>query len=352
MENPVSESPQLIVAGRFLTGQEEKRWQRTLRDPVSRVLLFVIGGLFLFFSLQAAVLATQSDWMVPTFVFPLIAGSGWFLVSWIFRARSRIRRACEQTVVDRWQDEKAVRAGCMISFYNDHAAYSTLRGSSLMPYNEVTVYRETPDGILFGNSHFRIVLRSYDLTSAQLSAVRHFLRGVLPASVYRIQEPAISLSEMPLPHVRFANFDTVVARAELPAQKNKREQRELEGFVIPQALVYGVVPALMTKLTPNPLLNCVMFCLLFVVISVAATRLLYRMVSAREACPLQIVFTKEGLACRQHDVVSFTVRNRFRWFEGPDGVTIWFSGGDRLEIPWSAIDDPEALRREIVEPKV
>ena len=349
MENPISESPQLIVAGRFLTGQEEQRWQRTLRDPMISALVVIIGGLFFFFSAQAATLAIQSDWLVPSFVFPLIAGSGWFLISWAFRTRRRMRRELEQAAIDRWQDEKAVRAGCMISFYSDHAAYSTLRGSSLMPYNEVTLYRESADGILFGNSHFHIVLRSYDLTAAQLTAVRHFLRGVLPASVYRIQGMATSLVERPLPHVRFANFDNVIACAELPAQKKRWKQRELDGFVIPQALVYGLVPALMTDLTPSPLLNCVLFCLLFVGISLGFSRLLYRVLSSREAYPLQIVFTKEGLARRQHGVVSFTVRDRFRMFEGNDGVTIWFANGDQLEVPWSVMDDPEALRREIAQ---
>ncbi len=347
MDRYTSESPQLVVAGRFLTGQEEERWQQALRDPVSRLLRLVLVVLLVFFSIQAAGVAAQSDWRVPSLVFPVIAGCLWFLIAQTFRARRRKRQAFENVWLDRWQDDKMIRAGCMISLYNDHAAYSTMRGSSLLPYNEVTFCCETADGIAFGNDRFSICFRSADLTPTELSGIRRFLQERITPSVYRLKATAIPARVEPLPTVRFVNFDTVITRATVMPTADKREFRELLGFVLPQMMIYSFVPALMTALTPWPLVNCVIFCAVFVLVGALLTRLTLGLKNGRERGPVRLAFTKEGIARKQDGVVSFTVHSRCHLHAGEAGVTVLYTNGERLDIPWSAIEDPDALKTEL-----
>ncbi len=347
MDRYASETPQFVVAGRFLTGQEEERWRRALRDPVSGLLRLVLVVLLVFFSIQAAGIAAQSDWRIPSLVFPLIAGCLWFLAAQVLRARRRKRQALESRWLDRWQDDKMIRAGCMISLYNDHAAYSTMRGSSILPYRKVTLCCETADGILFGNDRFTICFRSADLTATELSAIRRFLQERIKPSVYRLTAAAMPALVEPLPHVRFANFDTVITRATVMPTADNREFGELLGLVLPQMMIYGLTPALMTRLTPWPLLNCMIFCAVFMLVGVLLTRLAVRLKNGCEHAPVRLAFTKEGVAKQQDGVMSFTVHGRCYLYAGEAGVTVLYTSGERLDIPWSAIEDPDALKREI-----
>lgn len=347
MDRYAPDSSQIVVAGRFLTGQEEERWQRALRDPVSGLLRLVLVILLAFFSIQAMGAAAASDWRLPSLVVPLIAGCLWFLSAWTLRARRHRRQVFENAWLDRWQDEKMVRAGCMIALYRDHAAYSTMRGSSLLPYSEVTLCCETADGILFGNDRFRICFRSADLTLEELVTIRRFLQERMKPSVYRLKAAAIPALAEPLPHVRFANFDTVITRAAVVPTDDKREFGELLGFVLPQTIIYSLAPALMTALTPWPLVNCLVFGTVFVLAGVLLTRLIMRLRKTSGRTPLRLAFTKEGIARQQDGIVSFTVRSRCHLYAGRAGVTVLYTSGERLDIPWSAIEDPDTLKNEL-----
>ncbi len=346
MDKLVSESPQLVVAGRFLTGQEEERWQRILRDPVQALLRVVLIVLLGFFSIQAAGAALASDWRIPSLVFPLIAGCLWFLIAQMLRARRRKRQVLENTWLERWQDHRMIRAGCMISLYGDHAAYSTMRGSSILPYTEVTHCLESADGILLGNGHVVVCFRSTDMTAAQLFAIRRFLQEHIDPSLYRVKEPAIPLLAEPLPTVRFANFDTVITRATVLPAEDTREFHELLGLVLPQMVIYSLTPALMTALTPWPLLNCLIFCAVFMSAGALVTHLTVLLKNRKQEA-VRLAFTKEGIAKQQNGVVSFAVHGRYRLNTSEVGVTVLYASGERLDIPWSAIEDPDALKREI-----
>lgn len=347
MEGQAHNTPTFVVAGRFLTGLEEERWQRVLRNPVGGVLQGITVVVLAFFSLQAATLAAQSDWQVPTLVFPMIAACGWFLLSWFFRVRKNRQMARENTWLDKWQDEKCMRAGCMISFYEDHAAYSTMRGSTLLPYAAVTVCCETADGIAFGNARYMLYLRAADLTANELNGLRRFLQQHITSSVYRTKTMAVAGLAEPLPHVRFANFDSVMARALCPKQDRKRQRQEILGFVIPQLMIYSVIPALMTRLTPWPLVNVLIYCASFVLIGLLLTRVFMVWLIPAEA-PIQLAFTKEGIARRQDGVETFTVRGRYRLLKDASGVTIMFSSGEQLRVPWDAMDNPDAVKFDTV----
>ncbi len=346
MDKLACESPQLVVAGRFLTGQEEERWQRNRRDPVQALLRVVLIVLLGFFSIQAAVASIQSDWRIPSLVFPLIAGCLWFLIAQTLRARRRKRQALENAWLERWQDHRMIRAGCMISLYGDHVAYSTMRGSSILPYTEVTHCLESVDGILLGNGHVTVCFRSADMTAAQLFAVRRFLQEHINPSVCCVKQPAIPLLTEPLPNVRFANFDTVITRATVLPPENTRGFYELLRLVLPQMVIYGLTPALMTALTPWPLLNCLIFCTVFVLAGALLTHRLVRLKNSKQET-VRLAFTKEGIAKQQNGVVSFAVHGRYRLHTSEAGVTVLYASGERLDIPWSLVEDPDALKREI-----
>lgn len=346
MDKSVCESPHVVVAGRFLTGQEEEHWQRILRDPVEALLRVVLIVLIGFFSIQAGYAAVQIDWRIPSLVFPLIAGCLWFLIARMIRIRHRRRQALENDWLERWQDYRMIRAGCMIWLYDDHAVYSTMRGSSILPYTEVTYCCETVNGIRFGNGIVDVCFRSADMTAAQLIAVRRFLQEHINPSIYRVKAAALPLLNEPLPHVRFANFDTVITRATITLPEDKREFHEALGMVLPQMILYGLTPALMTALTPWWLLNCLVFCGAFMIAGALLTYLILRL-KKRNRETVRLAFTKEGIAKQQGGAVSFAVRGRYQMTASEAGVTVWYMTGERLDIPWSAIEDPDALKREI-----
>lgn len=347
MDKHASESPQIVVAGRFLTGQEEERWQKALRDPVLAVLRLVLLVLLGFSSIQAAEVAATSDWRIPSLGFPLIVGCIWFLIAWTLRDRRRKRQTLETVWLDRWQDEKMIRAGCMISLYSDHAAYSTMRGSSILPYSNVAFCCETADGITFGNDRLRICFRSADLTATELSRIRLFLQERIKPSVYRVKATALPMLVEPLPHVRFANFDTVITRATITPIADKREFHDLLGFVLPQMIIYSLTPALMTKLTPWPFVNCILFCAVFVLVGFLLTYWIWQLKTNRVCAPVRLAFTKDGVARQQDGAVSFTVRSRCHLYLGQTGVTVLYTSGEQLDIPWSAIEDPDVLKCEL-----
>ena len=346
MDTAFPESPQLVVAGRFLTGQEEERWQRLLRDPVHTVLRVILIVLLGFFSMQAAAAALQSDWRIPSLVFPLIAGCVWFLIAQTLRARRRKQQALENVWLERWQDHRMIRAGCMISLYKDHAAYSTMRGSNILPYTEVTHFLESVDGILIGNGHVMICFRSADMTVGQFVAIRRFLQEHITPRVYRVKEPAMPLLTVPLPTVRFANFDTVITRATVIPAEDPRAFYELLATILPQMVIYGLTPALLTALTPWPLLNCLIVCSGFVLLGLLLTHLTVWL-KRRNREAVRLAFTKDGIAKQQNGVVSFAVQGRYLLTASEVGVTVRYVSGEQLEIPWSAIEDPDALKREI-----
>ncbi len=346
MDTVTSDLPQVVVAGRFLTGQEEERWQRLLRDPALTPLLAVLTVLLGFFSIQAVGAAVQLDWRLPSLVLPLLAGCLWFLLARILRIRRRKRQLLENAWLERWQDHRMIRAGCMISLYRDRAVYSTMRGSSVLPYSQITHCLETADGILLGNGHVTVCFRSADMTAQQVFAVRRFLQEHVSPSVYRLKEAAVPLLSEPLPHVRFANYDTVITRAAVVPTADNREFHELLGIVSPQMVIYGLTPALMTSLTPWPLLNCLLFSVIFVSAGAFITYLTVRFKNRKQEA-VRLAFTKEGIAKQQNGTVSFAVQGRCQVSKSEAGVTVLYATGERLEIPWSAIEDPDALKREL-----
>ncbi len=345
MDNYTAQSPQLVVAGRFLTGEEEERWQRVLRDPVLGLLRVILVILLCVFSIQGAGLAAASDWRMPLVVFPLEAACFCFLIVWARRIRRRKQQAQESVWLDRWQDTKTVRAGCMISLYRDRAVYSTMRGSSVLHFDDVTHFCETEDGIAIGNARFTICFRGMDLTSAELVAVRRFLQQGGIGSRYSLKAATIPRRVEPLPHVRFANYDTVITRAAVMPTEDKYELSELLGIILPQMILYSLVPAFMIAPTPLPLLNCVIFGVVFALVGVLLTYLA-RFLKKRDKTPVRLAFTKDGIARQQAGVVTFAVRGRYAMRTSENGMTVYFTNGEQLEIPWESAEDAEALKHE------
>lgn len=345
METHTSDSPKFVVAGRFLTGEEEERWRKALRDPVFVIVRIAQILLLATFALQGAALALVF-WQASLFVLPLVAGCACFLIACSVRGHRRRRLASEIKAQDRWTDSRMIRGGSMISFYEDHAAHTTMRGSNFVYYRDVTVFCETADGIAFGNHRYCIYLRSMDLTPNEMNALRRFLQSVLPAR-YSLKSPAMPLRYEPLPTVRFANYDTVLTRAVVTDPRKDDRQRELLDRVIPQLLIYSVTPALMTQVTPLPLVNCLVFAVVFGFVGFGAVWWLCRLTERKEDSVMRLAFTEDGIARHRAGVTDFLVSGRVWIYPIHDGITMLFADGEQVDVPWSAMEDPAALQSRI-----
>ncbi|MBQ9963555.1 MAG: hypothetical protein IJP14_00330 [Clostridia bacterium] len=342
MDNTAYEIPRIVVAGRFSTDEEEERLHVAMREPVVWFLCIAVAVLVGTFALQALSLASQGDWYVPSFVFPLVAACVWFLIAWTLRVRRRRIQARQNRHADHWYDEKCIRAGCMICFYSDHVAYSTMRGSSILPYAEITRCCETMDGVVLQSQNGKIFLRAADLTAREIEQVREHIRQHIRPAVYRVKAMAEGRLAEPLPHVRFANFDTVITRAVGEPMQRRWKIRELFGLVIPQVLIYSLTPGLRLYLTPWQLLDCLLCAAVFVAVGMVLTLLTVRMLQPRNEI-VRVAITRDGVACQHNGFLEFTVNGRFRLEERADGIVIYFTSGEAVFVPFSTVEEPQSL---------
>jgi hypothetical protein len=336
-------SPLFAVAGRFLTITENKQWERVLRNPAFWPTFVSIAAVYATISMQAVVMTAQKDIQLLLWVLPLIASCTWLVLFFLFRIRRRIREEREARLTDVWYDAKAVRAGTMISFYRDHIAYTTMRGSCQIRYMDITLCCETADGFALGNERFCVYVRSADLTKGEVSRIRGWLLQAISPSFYRQKAPAEAQLTDPLPTVRFANYDQIQTRAEATRKKDHRAYGDFLGLVLPQMVVYGFTPAPVAPLTPWALLDFLLWPLIFCAVGFLAALLFWRLTLAKPQPSVPVVFTKDGLACRQEGVFSFVVNTRYAVKTTEDGLTLRFSSGEEWDIPWSAIENVDAL---------
>ena len=99
----------------------------------------------------------------------------------------------------------------------------------------------------------------------------------------------------------------------------------------------------MAPLTPWVLLDFVLWPLMFCTAGLAAALLFWRLTRAKPQPSVPVVFTKDGLACRQEGVFAFVVNARYTVKTAEDGLTLRFSSGEEWDIPWSAIENVDAL---------
>ena len=344
LDKTAYEIPRMVVAGRFSTDEEEERLRTAMWDPTTLFLRITVVVLLFTFSLQALSLAVQADWYVPTLVFPVVVACCWFLIAWTLRVRRRGIQARANHRMDRWCDEKCVRAGSMVSFYSAHVAYSTMRGSSVLPYGEITQCCETMDGIALRSQNGTIILRASDLTNRELRQIRELIQTVVRPAVYRIKAEAYGRLAEPLPHVRFVNFDTVISRASARSVTPRWKTRELLGFVIPQLLIYGLTPGLLLELTPWQGLDCLIGMVGLGAVGGIFTWFSCRLVWCSQTEKIRVAFTKDGLACQQNGFLTFAVNGRFRLEEQPTGVVVYFTSGESVFVPFEAVEQPQQLK--------
>lgn len=347
MSEHTNESPITVVAGRFLTGEEEERWRKALRDPVRILVRAVLTILFGFFTLQALVLIAETDWLTILVLFPLLAVCVWVAIAWLLHDRRQVRRENENALLNNWQDERMIRGGSMLSFYRDHVAHTTMRGTNTVCYADVTHFCETADGIAFGDRRYTVYLRSMDLTMGEMQALRRLLMQVLKPSLYRLKAPAYPIRHEPLPTVRFANYDTVIARAVTDDPRVKRDVRQMIGLLLPQLAVYAVIPALMLPLFPWPLLSVLVWEIGFLALGCALGYGVWRLSGRGKDNRVWLVFTENGVARRRDGVMDFIVQNRVRYGQTDTALLVQFADGEQLEIPWDAVENAAALRSKL-----
>ncbi len=347
MSETPNESPITVVAGRFLTGEEEERWRKALHDPVRLLVRIILAVLFAFFALQAAALIAETDWLTIFVLFPLLAVCVWIAIAWLLHDRRQTLRESEQALLNNWQDERMIRGGSMLSFYRDHVAHTTMRGTNTVYYADVTQFCETTDGIAFGDRRYTVFLRSMDLTAGDMNALRRLLMHVLKPSLYRLKSPAVPIRHEPLPTVRFANYDTVITRATTDNPREKQRVRQFFGLLLPQLAVYAVVPALMIPIAPWPLLSVLAWEIVFLSLGGALGYGVLCLSERGQDKRMWLVFTENGVARRRDGVMDFVVQSRVRYGQTATALLVQFADGEQLEIPWDAVEDAAALRSKL-----
>ncbi len=344
MEKTAYDAPRFVVAGRFCTDEEEERLHRALREPVSVLIGIALAVLLGSFAVEAMVLSLKSEGYIASLVFPVIAACGWFLIAWVLRIRRRRIQARENARADRQSDTRCMRAGCMLSFYGDHVAYSTMRGSSILPYREITKCCETGDGIALISPNGRLFVRAADLTARELESLRTLIKDTLCPRAYRVREIAWARQTEPLPHVRFANFDEVITRGIGQEITLPWKRKELLGAVIPQMLIYSFAAGLTVKITPWLFLDCLLSALVFTAVGTALSLIAFVALQRQDRRTVRVAFTRDGVARQQNGFVTFTVNGRFRLQQRENGILIHFSTGEAVLVPWDATEEPQRLK--------
>lgn len=343
--------PYIQIAGRTLTLPERLRWQKHLTRGKGWATAFA-GLLILAFSIDAwrMAFAAESLFTRGSSVLVLLIADGWLLLSLAQALRRRHRRQQGLWYTDR-ADKKRDAAGTLTAFYGDRAEFTDIRGTTVLPYAAITHCRETADGFALLTANTLAVLRAEDMTAYDVDRIRTLLKERLAPSVFcRTADTVPHLAE-PLPFPVFQNDDVVIARAQVPGEKREiarvrqRLRRTYATFLFPALLVFSVD----LTLTLHPQRDFLLFLIVAALLFEGGGWLLARLLLALFHKPPQTVcrlaFTKEGLAVNENGVSAFAVCDRYRLKKTARAVIVRFVTGERVTVPLTSFEDPDALWR-------
>ena len=208
----------ILVAGRPLTLMEYLEILR-LSSGHGTTLLVALVLLVLLFEWMAigdAALGGNDALMSATFLLVMVSSLLLLLgVVWSRLRTDRKRRLAYSTMM---ADPAAVQ-GRKLEFYDDRIESVSARGTSVIPFADVTAYIETMRVIALVSGDRCIYIRGQDLTAYDAGLIRSFLRTRVPAKLVRIKAPLIPCLYDPLPIPVFSNCDEVLARACIPYTK-------------------------------------------------------------------------------------------------------------------------------------
>lgn len=332
----------ILVAGRPLTLMEYLEILR-LSSGHGTTLLVALVLLVLLFEWMAigdAALGGNDALMSATFLLVMVSSLLLLLgVVWSRLRTDRKRRLAYSTMM---ADPAAVQ-GRKLEFYDDRIESVSARGTSVIPFADVTAYIETMRVIALVSGDRCIYIRGQDLTAYDAGLIRSFLRTRVPAKLVRIKAPLIPCLCDPLPIPVFSNRDEVLARACIPytkqAERRTRIQRFLSALpvVLPMLLALATAMAQYVVLTNWFLLDVAAFFTGFTAVYLLAGAVLLAFGLRKHADEaddaLHLAVTRDGIAFYHKGVAGFAVRACVR----PAAA----AGGVRLILPHTSYFIPE-----------
>lgn len=333
----------ILVAGREPTLLEYEEIAR-LSSGHGTTLAAAMALLVLLFGWMAIVdAAFRGNRAVISATILLVLASILLLVMGLVAGKVRMDRKRRMVYFTQMADPETAQ-GRKLEFYDDRIEAVSARGTSVLPFSEVTAYIETRQVIALISGELGVFIRGQDLTAYDAGLIRAFLSARVPAKLVRIRAALAPCLSQPLPIPVLSNRDEVLARAQVPysaaAERRTRGRRLLSTLpvVLPMLLLLGTAMAQYLFLTNWFLLDTVVFFAGFTAVYLLAGLLFLAAVPRRPADGtdgvLHLAVTRDGIAFCRKGMTGFAVRTCVR--------PVKASGGVRLILPYTSCFIPES----------
>lgn len=333
----------ILVAGREPTLPEYEEIAR-LSSGHGTTLAAAMALLVLLFGWMAIVdAAFRGNRAVISATILLVLASILLLVMGLVAGKVRMDRKRRMVYFTQMADPETAQ-GRKLEFYDDRIEAVSARGTSVLPFSEVTAYIETRQVIALISGELGVFIRGQDLTAYDAGLIRAFLSARVPAKLVRIKAALAPCLSQPLPIPVLSNRDEVLARAQVPysaaAERRTRGRRLLSTLpaVLPMLLLLGTAMAQYLFLTNWFLLDTAVFFAGFTAVYLLAG-LLFLAAAPRRPTDgtdgvLHLAVTRDGIAFCRKGMAGFAVRACVR--------PVKASGGVRLILPYTSCFIPES----------
>ncbi len=351
-ENEDPDRLRILVGGRPLSLSEYLEIAYLSAGHGVTLLVGMVLLILLFGWMAIGDAATGGNTAVVGATFLLVLVSVLALIGGLVWSRAKQERTHRMAYATQMADPSAAQ-GQKLEFYTNRIECVTARGTSILPFSEVTAYIETTNVIALFAGTRRIVLRGQDLTAYDAGLIRAFLRRRLPAGLVRIKAPLIPRLYEPLPIPDFASDDEVLARAAVPFSKREERQNRMKRLWstlpvgLPMLLLMATATAQYAILTNWLLLDVAVFFVGFAALYfiIAALFLTLGVHSPRGDAQenLYVALTRDGVALYQQGMCGFITRACVRPVPAGDGVRL-LCPHTSLFIPETAMEQPGQFR--------
>ena len=333
----------ILVSGREPTQPEYAEIAR-LTSGHGTTLAAAMALLVLLFGWMAVIdAAFGGNRGILTATILLVLASLLLLAVGMVRAKTRMDRKRQLVYFTQMADPETLQ-GRKLEFYDDRIEVASARGTSVLPFSEVTAYIETSQVIALLSGGYCVFIRGLDLTAYDAGLIRAHLKARVPAKLVRIKGTLVPGLSQPLPIPVFASRDEVLARARIPysaAEERRQRGRRLLAtlpVVLPMLLLLGTAMAQYVILSDWFLLDTAVFFAGFTAVYLLAGLLFRATVPRRPRDEtddaLHLAITRDGVAFCRKGKTGFAVRACVR----PTNA----SGGVRLVLPYTSCFIPES----------
>ena len=343
----VSQSLPITVAGRTLSFDRRKRWER-YKNGCRRLTVWVITLLVVFFGYDTITQLAYGN-IFDMIGIPIVAAGVVLTVLFAATEPKHSLRDLQTAWYNEQADQARLTAGIRIDLYDDRAVRTDLRSTVTLFYRELTVVTETADGFFLQAGDREIFISGADLTPWQAAQIAERLQSVA-AEVFRLKKRTVATLTEPLPLPVLATTDTVISRGSitlarpLPAEQYRRVQmRTVTGWVLPMAAVLGATLGCWMSLFDILVADM----LLFAGFCMAAAVLLSLFGSSlgKRKTVVRLVITRDGIGGFANGASDFLVWGRTRVSATAHGLRLTLPDDIPLSIPWRCLEHPEAVQQ-------